>query len=159
AAAQSYQRILKEIHRQKDVILLGLTATPWPSGTSAALTLRMTFPTTVIDVSAEELHKRGILATPVIYTQDTHQSLDLTESELRLATRLDIPPDVLSRLRSEARNRLIVDTFKASPRKWGKSLVFATSTEHADDLGRLFRAEGIDTRVLHSRILDPRVDV
>ena len=159
AAAQSYQRILKEIHRQKDVILLGLTATPWPSGTSAALTLRMTFPTTVIDVSAEELHKRGILATPVIYTQDTHQSLDLTESELRLATRLDIPPEVLSRLRSEARNRLIVDTFKASPRKWGKSLVFATSTEHADDLGRLFRAEGIDTRVLHSRISDPRVDV
>ncbi len=159
AAAQGYQRILKEIHRQKDVILVGLTATPWPSGTSAASTLRRTFPTTVIDVSAEELHKRGILATPVIYTLDTHQSLDLTESELRLATSLDIPPDVLSRLRTEARNRLIVDTFKASPRKWGKSLVFATSTEHADDLGRLFRSEGIDARVLHSRIVDSRVDV
>lgn len=159
AAARSYQRILGVLRKQARVMFVGLTATPWPTGISAASTLRLTFPTTVINVSAEELHEQGILATPVIHTIDTNQSLDLTPQELSEATRKDIPPDVLARLRTEARDRVILDSFKGRPRQWGKSLIFATSTKHADDLGRLFQSEGIDARVLHSKITDSRLDV
>jgi superfamily II DNA or RNA helicase len=158
AGASAYQRILETVTAAPDVLVVGLTATPWPTNTAAASRLRATFPVDVIVVTAEDLHESGILATPVLHTVETGQTLELSAAELR-AARGDLPPSVLKRLATEARNRLVVRSWIDRSEQWGKTLVFATSKSHADQLGDSFREHKVDARVLHSSIEQPRGDI
>lgn len=148
AGARSYQRLLHALVDQRRITMVGLTATPWPSG-AAAERLRATFPVTAIAVDQNELHAAGILSTPVLYTIDTGQSLELDERELRRACG-DLPQEVLKRLQTDARDELLVRSWTIHRQRWGKTLVFATSKAHADDLAHRFVKAGADARALHS---------
>jgi superfamily II DNA or RNA helicase len=158
AGAAVYQRILETVIATRNVLVVGLTATPWPTNSNAASRLRATFPVDIIVVTAEELHAAGILATPIMHTVDTGQTLELSASELR-AARGDLPPSVLARLANDGRNRVAVNSWTDHCEQWGKTLVFATNKSHADQLGDGFRENKADVRVLHSSIEEPRGDV
>lgn len=150
AGANSYQDILQRVinHEKPPRMVLGLTATPWPQGRSAAR-MRTVFPRDVITVRPETLHASGILATPVLYTVDTKVPMELTEEELKSAHG-DLPPSVLRRLRGGARDEVLLRLWKDNRKRWGKTLVFAATVRHADDLGDAFKARGAKVRVLHS---------
>lgn len=158
AGARSYQDVISEVDRATKSILVGLTATPYPSGTRAAARLRDSFQRTLVDVSAESLHDSGILATPTLHTVQTHQALELTPAELRKATG-DLPPDVLERLQNAARDGLIARLWMDHKSRWGKTLVFATSRNHADHLGRVLHDQKAPVKVLHGAIAEHRSDV
>lgn len=149
AAAPAYQRILADVRKRPGVAVLGLTATPWPSGEGAGRRLRSTFPVDVLTRTPEQMHKQGILATPVFHTVDTGQHLELTDAELAMS-RIDLTPTVLKQLVNDARDDLLVSTWHARRSHWGKTLVFATGIDHADRLGEKFEAAGVRVRVAHS---------
>lgn len=151
AGSPAYEKILGHLEDSPRVVMVGLTATPWPSNSVAAERLRSRFPRMVAQVSIDELHARRILAVPVLHTVDTHQQLELTPAELRLANG-DLPPTVLRQLKTTARDQLLVRTWQERRDEWGKSLVFATSTGHADQLGSSLEQAGASVRVLHSRV-------
>lgn len=151
AGSTAYEKILTHLEGLPRIVIVGLTATPWPSSSLAAARLRRRFPTVVAQVSTDQLHARGILAVPVLHTVNTHERLELTGAEQKIAKR-DLPPAVLQRLQTDARDSLLVRTWRSRHTEWGKSLIFATSTAHADELGTRFEQAGAPVRVLHSRV-------
>jgi superfamily II DNA or RNA helicase len=158
AGAKGYQQVLAMINAAPQVVVIGLSATPWPTGTAAVGRVRETFPVDIVTVRPADLHTSGILATPVMHAVDTGATIELTAAERRLA-RGDLPPAVLRRLATEQRDGVIVRTWIEQQQEWCKTLVFATSKAHADSLGERFRQRGIDVGVLHSGIVEDRADV
>lgn len=158
AGARTYQDIISTIVREPRTILIGLTATPYPTASLAAARLRDSFQQTLIDVSAEPLHAQGILAVPYLHTIQTYQSLELTLAELKKA-RGDLPPEVLAHLQNAARDGLVTRLWSDRQAEWGKTLVFATSRTHADSLGQQFASRGVPVKVLHGAVPEARGDV
>jgi superfamily II DNA or RNA helicase len=149
SAAPAYQDILTDIRKRPDVALLGLTATPWPTQAGAGRRLRSTFPVEILTRTPEQMHEQGILALPVFHTVDTGVNLELTAEELA-KSKGDLAPVVLKHLVNDARDDLLVRTWTARRSSWGKTLVFATSRDHADRLGGKLEAVGARVTVAHS---------
>src|SRR5680860_656704 len=149
AAAAGYQKILDTVRSSNPVGVIGLTATPWPGQYGAAARLKDSFPTVVIQKTIKEMLEQQILAVPVYSTVDTGEVLTLTEAETRQA-RGDLPTSVLRRVATARRDALLLDKWRARANEWGKTLVFATTREHADRLGYLFEDAGLPVKVLHS---------
>ncbi|MGE3327159.1 MAG: DEAD/DEAH box helicase, partial [Acidimicrobiia bacterium] len=154
AAAPTYQDLLTLLGESPSVLgIVGLTATPWPSAANAKTLFNRSFPTVVHRVEQEELIASGVLAQPVLHSIDTNLLMPLTAEEITATTNGgEIPPSVLKRLNVEQRNRCIRKVWDSSPEQWGKTLVFATSIEHAEELGEIFA--DVEHRVLHSQSLD-----
>ncbi len=157
AGAPAYQRQLGVV-ANANAVLIGLTATPWPTAAAARQRLRATFPVLLKSISQEELHARGVLATPILHTVDSGMQIHLTRTEVQQA-RADLPPSVLRQFDRETRDRLVVDLWMSRHNDWGKTLLFATSTLHADHLGDALVGRGADVRVLHSAALEPREEI
>ncbi|MGI8701645.1 MAG: DEAD/DEAH box helicase [Nocardioidaceae bacterium] len=149
AAAPGYQRILSDVRDRPQAVLIGLTATPWPGQDGAGRRLRTTFPVDILTRTPEQMHEQGILATPVFHTVDTGQHLQLTDIELG-QSKGDLAAAVLKRLVNDARDDLLVRTWTARRAHWGKTLVFATSRDHADRLGEKLHAASVNVNVAHS---------
>jgi len=151
AVATSYRALLDEVERVAPrTVMLGLTATPWPSGQGAIARLTERFPTTVAEVDVLVLVRDQVLARPVIHTISTGENIRLDPDERRQIARADFTGEILSRLDRETRNKLIVDKWTASPEQWGKTLVFVGTINHADHLAERFRERGVACQVLHS---------
>ncbi len=90
AGASSYQNIL-EVGRAAGTVrgVIGLTATPWPTGARGAAAFRSTFPRRFIELSQESLIGDGILARPTLHTVATGQIIRLTREELVESQRRD----------------------------------------------------------------------
>ncbi len=159
AAAPAYQTLLETITAARDVVVIGLTATPWPRGDGAAQKLSESFPVKIIYKTVEEVHAAGILARPVLHVVDTNESIELTDAELKEAAKADLPPDVLKRLMTRGRTALLVRTWAKSPTAWGKTLVFAATRDYADQIGEAFTNEGVDVKVMHGNSTEFRADV
>ncbi len=153
AVSASYHETLDYIASKAPAsMMIGLTATPWPSGAGMRKRLLERFPTLVATADTVDLIRRGILARPVVHTQQTNEFVEFNEEELkRLHGPGDLPVWVTDKLNRESRNRLIVTTWKRDRKRWGKTLVFVGSIAHADALGELFKAEKVPTDVVHSR--------
>jgi len=151
AVAPTYADLLDAVQAQPSVRVLGLTATPVPGGTGGRRRFRDRFPITLVNVPPTELIASGTLARPVFHRIDTHVSISMTASDVRQALRADLPPDVLRRLAQPGRNQLLVEMWEARAKTWGKTLVFATSTAHADALADAFIARSIPARSIHSK--------
>jgi len=158
AAAVAYQRILDTVFKAADILAIGMTATPWPTGDGAGNRIRRTFPVDIYTATAERMYEAGILATPILHTVDTGTRLELTDSEKRLVGG-DLPPSVLNRLTSGPRNDLLVRAWLGRREDWDKTLVFASNKAHADALGDLFHDYHAPVKVLHSGVLEPRSEV
>jgi superfamily II DNA or RNA helicase len=155
AGAPSYDALLNLAEDTSDVrAIIGLTATPYPSAPSARFRFNTRFPQLVHSVDAGTLIRQGILARPLVTAVDTGLALDLTDAQVTVSTQTDIPSEVLRQLDDKNRNDLIVRTWKADPRRWGKTLVFAPTISHADSLARRFSRAGATTRSLHSYSAD-----
>ncbi len=155
AGAPSYQRLLDLAADQPEVrAFLGLTATPYPTASEAQRRFDDRFPKVAAQVPVLDLVRTGILASPLVTTVDTGQVCELTASQVQQAGSSDIPLEVLGRLDNRNRDRVIVDTWQQDPRRWGKTLAFATRISHADALTDMFRRRGVDVRSLHSGTRD-----
>lgn len=155
ATSPTFVALLSSVRKQNPKsLIMGLTATPWPSGPGKVAQLRKQFPQTVIDVRVRDLVHSGFLAKPVMHTIETNSVMRLEDAELKAAISNDIPVQALSRLNTEHRNNLLVNSWKARKSRWGKTLVFACSIEHADALHHLFTTSGVQSSVVHSRSLE-----
>lgn len=151
AVATSYERLLDEVERiAPGTMMLGLTATPWPSGQGAIKRLTKRFPTTVAEVDVPSLVGAGILARPTIHTVSTGESFTLDPEDVASLRSGDFPGDVLGELDRATRNKLIVDKWTSARATWGKTLVFVGTIDHADHLGAAFEAAEVPCQVLHS---------
>jgi len=159
AAAPSYDAVLDVIAKNPNTrAIVGLTATPWPTSPGARAVFHRRFLHEVIHVPPEDLINKGILARPVLQTISTGQAIHLTAHELELAKTQDLASHVLRQLETIQRNSLIVKTYADKARDWGKTLIFATSIHHANQLGELFHRHA-PTRVLHSEVEQPRGEI
>ncbi|MCA0329709.1 MAG: DEAD/DEAH box helicase [Actinobacteria bacterium] len=158
AGSMSYRRILDHAAKSSPAWFVGLTATPWPTTSEAARSLRDRFPTTLVEVTPETLQAQKVLAVPVVHTIETKQRIELTDHEIALSAG-DLHPSVLRKLQTEARDGLLIRTWKAAPDQWGKTLVFATSKAHADRLGHELGQAGAHVKVLHSGVDEHRSDI
>jgi superfamily II DNA or RNA helicase len=155
SGSETYHELLQLLHGCPSVRMIGLTATPVPSGAIARRRLASRFPDQLVSVGADELVLQGILARPIFHKVDTHVSVELSAADVRRALTLDVPDAVLRRLATPVRNRIIVDTWIRNRSMWGKTLVFATSIDHADALVALLKCHQIDARAVHSRLEHP----
>ncbi len=151
AAAKSYCELLDVVQGKSKVWLLGLTATPTPTGAGAWQRFRRRFPQTLITVDPAELVQRGILARPVFHKVDTHISIEMSADDVRRSLQIDVPDSVLKELAKPARDQMLVEHWTEAKDSWGKTLVFATSIEHAEALKRRLAEAGADVRSIHSR--------
>lgn len=159
AAAPTYDEVLETIADNPNTkAIVGLTATPWPTSSRARAVFKRRFPTEVIRVGVEDLIGKGVLARPVLQTIATGQQVRLDANEVKLAEAGDLPSSALRLLETSHRNRVIVQAYANRRNDWGKTLVFANSIEHADELGEQL-GEHAPTRVLHSRVDQPSGEI
>jgi len=71
----------------------------------------------------------------------------------------DLPPATLGELNDPDRNDLVVRTWRERAEAWGKTLVFATNIDHADELTDLFGQAHAQCRVLHSAVTESREEI
>lgn len=106
----------------------------------------------------KELINRRILSKPIFesyYTDEMYgESLGLNGWES--IQRLDVlPEDVAGQMAdSAARNKLIVQTYKAKEKEYGQTIVFAINVVHAIHLSALFNKEGIKSEFIVSDVKD-----
>lgn len=154
AASPTYDTILDIVTSVPHSTLLGLTATPWPSASGARKRLEKRFPHSFVQ-KTEPLMDLGVLATPIFHTVATHQRVVLTADQTKVAGASDFQPEVLRKLATRERDAVIVSTWCKQPEQWGKTLVFATSIEHADNLTAAFKVAGVGADCVHSEVEDP----
>jgi superfamily II DNA or RNA helicase len=153
--SNSFDSLLELIERQPEVrAFVGLTATPYPSAPRARARFMNRFPHLVYGPPVGNLIQSEILAQPVVTTIDTGEVYDLTDAQVAQATSSDIPDEVLKSLDAVNRNRLIAETWKRGSEEWGKTLVFATSIDHAEKLADALSRREAQARALHSATRD-----
>ena len=109
-------------------------------------------------IGLKELINRRILSKPIFesyYTDEMYgESLGLNGWES--IQRLDVlPEDVAGQMAdSAARNKLIVQTYKAKEKEYGQTIVFAINVVHAIHLSSLFNKEGIKSEFIVSDVKD-----
>jgi superfamily II DNA or RNA helicase len=161
AGAATYQDLIKYALDNGDIrLLLGLTATPRPTGLRSRHKFFELFPKEPLaKADIDRLTDEGILARPEIHVVDTFESISLANDEIeRTEQKGELPDEVLDRLITEHRGRVVIEEYVASQATYGKTLVFAINRRHADQLGELFK-DVVPTRVLHGASDEDRVEV
>lgn len=101
---------------------------------------------------------RWILSKPVFesYYTDEFYGKELGLKAWESIQHLDMIPDDLAKkiAESTARNKLIVETYQANQEKYGQTILFAVSVEHAIQLTAQFRKAGIAADYVVSSIKD-----
>ncbi len=164
AAATSYRKILAEARSvSRSFELLGLTATPTRTDEREIGFLNAMFKQGVLyQIPQSSLIDREILSRPVIETVPTGEDFEVefTARERQYVDRFgDLHPDTLKRIaRSNSRNSLIVDRYAKHREAYGKTMVFATSVDHAYGLNQAFRDAGIRSNYVASQRHDAADD-
>ena len=161
STAETYRKVIDYVRgRVPNVKLIGLTATPFRTAeTEQGLLSKIYSDDITYQIGLKELISRQILSKPVFeafYTGEEYGSslgLDAWESIERLDT---LPDDVAVQIaESTARNKLIVDTYRAHPKKYGQTIVFAINVVHAIHLSTLFNKAGSKADFIVSDVKDP----
>ena len=156
AAAPGYLRVLGELQKSK-APLLGLTATPVRMDPDDQKRFWNLFTDIVYEIDKKTLFSSGILATPHLETVQTKIEFEreFTAADHTHLSRFgELGPAVLARLAKHAgRNRLIVEHYLKRRELYGKTILFAADTLHAQTLADEFnKAEkGICDYVDYSR--------
>jgi superfamily II DNA or RNA helicase len=151
AVSPSYQALITHLWTVgRGLMLVGLTATPWPAGYGRTAMLRTTFARRLAEVSTHDLVESGSLARPIVHTVTVEGRIDLTDQELAQFRGSEVPPTVARKLDRASRNSLVVQEWLRRQSDWGKTLVFACDTDHADSLGDAFQDRGVLVDVVHS---------
>ena len=166
AAAKGYRKIIDYFKSKVDNLkIIGLTATPTRTAEQEQRILAKYFTDgvkngqyfnnaaapnrlgMVYKIGLQELIEAEILSKPVFIPCETHRSYGegLGLKALRsIQYRDKLPPEIERAIaRDEGRNALIVQTYKKDAAKYGKTLVFTVSIDHAIILTQRFNEAGI----------------
>ena len=172
STAKTYRRVIDYVRAKVPCVkLIGLTATPFRTAEEEQGLLGKIYTDGIknnavvhndvgitYQISLKDLISRRILAKPVFESYQTEEEygqglgLEAWESIQHLDT---LPEDVTEQIANSAlRNHLIVDTYQKGQRKYGQTIVFAVSVNHAVALNALFRRAGIASDCIVSAVRD-----
>ncbi len=172
STAKTYRKVIDYVRgKVPHVKLIGLTATPFRTAVEEQGLLAKIYSDGIKDgmavhgeigityqISLKELINRRILSKPIFesyYTEEEYGNsigIDALES----IQRLDVIPEGIARQMADsaARNKLIVETYKAKHKEYGQTIVFAVNVIHAIQLSKLFNNEGIPADFVVSDVKD-----
>ena len=162
APAPSYRKLLTSLRdRCKDMLLLGMTATPLYSNEKLQGWLNKLFPQGILyQVTPQYLMAQGILAKPIPEQQETNftPNFDLREYQKWIGTFRDIPEDIITQLaENNDRNMFIADHYARNRERYGKTLIFADRWFQCEAIGEYLEKRGIRAGTIYSRdVAGPR---
>lgn len=172
STAKTYRKVIDYVKSKvKHVKVIGLTATPFRTAESEQGLLSKIYKDGVrsgkvatgnigitYQIGLKDLINRRILSKPIFescYTdEDFGENLGIDDWDK--ISYLDVLPDDIAGQMAEsaARNRLIVETYKAKQEEYGQTIVFAVNIVHAIQLTKLFEKAGITAEYIVSDIKD-----
>ena len=164
AAASSYRTIIKTMKKYiPHIDILGLTATPYRTAKNEQGSLKNIFTTgtgIAYSIDMNTLISAEILANPNHIQVPTN--VDMTQifdvSELKKIAKYDLSSlseKSLEKLnKNTKRNQLIVDTYLANRKKYGKTIVFAVDVLNAIALNSIFQSVGVKSDFVVSGLIE-----
>ncbi len=172
STAKTYRKVIDYVRAKvPNLKLIGLTATPFRTAEEEQGLLAKIYTDGISDgrvvhgdvgityqIGLKELINRQILAKPIFesfYTDEEYGDslgVDAWES----IQHLDILPDEVAQQMADsaARNKLIVETYKAKQDEYGQTILFAVNVVHAIQLTSLFKKAGITADFVVSSVKD-----
>lgn len=172
STAKTYRRILDYVKSKvPNLKLIGLTATPFRTAENEQGLLARIYNDGIKDgkvvhgdvgiayqIGLKELINRQILAKPIFesFYTDEEYGETLGVNAWESIQHLDILPDDIAQKMAEsaARNKLIVNTYKAKQKEYGQTILFAVNVVHAIQLTALFKKAGIAADYIVSSVKD-----
>lgn len=170
--AKTYRKVIDYVReRIPNLKLIGLTATPFRTADEEQGLLAKIFTDGICEgrvvhgdigityqIGLKELINKQILAKPIFesfYTDEEYGDtlgVDAWES----IQHLDVIPDEVAQQMADsaARNKLIVETYKAKQNEYGQTILFAVNVVHAIQLTTLFKKAGIKAEYIVSSVKD-----
>ena len=172
STAKTYRKVIDYVKAKvPNLKLIGLTATPFRTAEEEQGLLAKIYTDGISDgrvvhgdvgityqIGLKELINRQILAKPIFesfYTDEEYGDflgVDAWES----IQHLDVLPDEVAQQMADsaARNKLIVETYKAKQNDYGQTILFAVNVVHAIQLTALFKKAGIKADFIVSSVKD-----
>ena len=172
STAKTYRKVIDYVKAKvPNLKLIGLTATPFRTAEEEQGLLAKIYTDGISDgrvvhgdvgityqIGLKELINRQILAKPIFesfYTDEEYGDslgVDAWES----IQHLDVLPDEVAQQMADsaARNKLIVETYKAKQNDYGQTILFAVNVVHAIQLTSLFKKAGIKADFIVSSVKD-----
>ena len=172
STAKTYRKVIDYVRANvPNLKLIGLTATPFRTAEEEQGLLAKIYTDGISDgrvvhgdvgityqIGLKELINRQILAKPIFesfYTDEEYGDslgIDAWES----IQHLDVLPDEVAQQMADsaARNKLIVETYKAKQDEYGQTILFAVNVVHAIQLTSLFKKAGIKADFVVSSVKD-----
>lgn len=160
STAKTYRKVIDYVRSKvPNVKLIGLTATPFRTAEDEQGLLAKIYSDDIVyQIGLKELINRQILSKPIFeayYTDEKYGGsigLDALESIQHLDV---LPDDIAEQIAvSAARNKLIVDTYRAKSKEFGQTIVFAVNVVHAIQLSALFNKAQIKADFIVSDVKD-----
>lgn len=172
STAKTYRKVIDYVKAKiPNLKLIGLTATPFRTAEEEQGLLAKIYTDGISNgqvvhgdigityqIGLKELINRQILAKPIFesfYTDEEYGDslgFDAWES----IQHLDVLPDEVAQQMADsaARNKLIVETYKAKQDEYGQTILFAVNVVHAIQLTSLFKKAGIKADFIVSSVKD-----
>lgn len=172
STAKTYRKVIDYVKAKiPNLKLIGLTATPFRTAEEEQGLLAKIYTDGISNgqvvhgdigityqIGLKELINRQILAKPIFesfYTDEEYGDslgIDAWES----IQHLDVLPDEVAQQMADsaARNKLIVETYKAKQDEYGQTILFAVNVVHAIQLTSLFKKAGIKADFIVSSVKD-----
>ena len=177
STAKTYRKVIDYVKAKiPDLKIIGLTATPFRTAEEEQGLLAKSYTDGIFNgqvvhgdvgityqIGLKELINRQILAKPIFesfYTDEEYgDSLGVDAWEN--IQHLDILPDEVAQQMADsaARNKLIVETYKAKQDEYGQTILFAVNVIHAIQLTSLFKKAGIKADFIVSSVRDAATGV
>ena len=177
STAKTYRKVINYVKKKIPKLkLIGLTATPFRTAEEEQGLLAKIYTDGISNgqvvhgdigityqIGLKELINRQILSKPIFesfYTDEEYGNslgVDAWES----IQHLDVLPDEIAHQMADsaARNKLIVETYKAKKDEYGQTILFAVNVIHAIQLTSLFKKAGIKADFIVSSIKDAATGV
>lgn len=155
--APGYRTLITELRQQhRQMLLLGLTATPTYNDERKKGWLKKLFPQGIIyQVSAKKLIADGILARPKFETTPTDIVPNFSQREFQkwVGSYRDLPEDVIESLSANReRNTLIAETYLKNQERFGKTIIFAERWHQCVFLCGYLEKRGVSAGAVFSHV-------
>lgn len=172
STAKTYRKVIDYIKNKiPNLKMIGLTATPFRTAEEEQGLLAKIYTDGIrngqvihgdvgitYQIGLKELINRQILAKPIFesfYTDEEYGNY-LGVDDWDSIQHLDILPDEIAKQMADsaARNKLIVETYKAKKEEYGQTILFAVNVVHAIQLTALFKKAGVKADFIVSSVKD-----
>ena len=172
STAKTYRKVIDYVKAKiPNLKLIGLTATPFRTAEEEQGLLAKIYTDGISNgqvvhgdvgityqIGLKELINRQILAKPIFesFYTDEEYGASLGVDAWESIQHLDILPDDVAQQMADsaARNKLIVETYKAKQDEYGQTILFAVNVVHAIQLTSLFKKAGIKADFIVSSVKD-----